>query len=141
MRFALSAAAASDAPSSTRWGSFVRRKASFRLAGSPSGPLATTTGRRTRPPLTARHLAPTGNQAPPWPRRPLASSSSSKVVLAERRVRAPHWALCCDRSKASPDFERPERRRGKLGAATGREVAAAIGVLTVPPERFPTPFR
>src|ERR1700722_16277069 len=140
MRFALSVAAANDAPSSTRWGSLVRRKASFRLAGPPSGPLAPPTGRRPRPPLTARHLDPTGNQAPPWPRRPLASSSSSRVVLAERTERAPHWALCWDRSKASPDFERPERRRGKLGAVTER-VAAAIGVLTVPPERFPTPFR
>ena len=37
-------------------------------------------------------------------------------------------------------LRKAQEARGKLGAVTER-VAAAIGVLTVPPERFPTPFR
>ena len=71
--------AARTAPSSTRWGSWWTRKRSLLLAGSPSAPFATTRGVRSLVLPTERHLVPTGNQAPPCPRRPLASSSSMKA--------------------------------------------------------------
>ena len=74
--WARSVLAATASPSSTRCGARASSNASLRLAGSPSAPLATTTGRRRDAPATARHLAATGNHAPPWPTSPLASSSS-----------------------------------------------------------------
>ena len=64
-RDAPSVDAATAAPSSTRWGRWWMRNRSFRLAGSPSAPLATTTGRLPRADCTDRHFVATGNQAPP----------------------------------------------------------------------------
>ncbi len=55
--------------------------------------------------------APTGNQAPPWPRRPLPSSSSTRVVLAVRRESAPQWGC------ARPGRRRRRRRKRPRGAA------------------------
>ena len=67
------AAAAAWMPSRTRWGDRRRSVLSLRLAGSPSAPLATTTGARpVRRPAsaTAASLRCTGNAAPPRPVRP-----------------------------------------------------------------------
>ena len=89
---ARSAPAARTRPSSTRWGACVSSNASFRLAGSPSAPLAITTGRRREAPATAFHLVETGNQAPPWPTSPLASSSSTS--RRSRRRGSPHRSRC-----------------------------------------------
>ena len=60
-----------------------RSKASFRLAGSLSAPLATTTGRRrVRSPPRATWWPP-GTRPPRRPARPLASTSSSSVGAAD----------------------------------------------------------
>ena len=70
-----SACAASWAPSSTRWGSVCISVRSFRLAGSPSAALTTTTA-RLREAATARSFVAVGKPAPPCPRRPARSSCS-----------------------------------------------------------------
>ena len=58
------AVAATSAPSSTRWGAQVRRIRSLALAGSPSMPLTTSTGRAPpRPRL--RHLTAAGKPGSP----------------------------------------------------------------------------
>jgi len=75
--------AAMDAPSRTRWGSWWMSIRSLPLAGSPSAPFPTTTGLRNLVPPTDRHLAATGNHAPPWPRSPLTSSSRRNVAASQ----------------------------------------------------------
>ena len=90
------------------------------LAGSPSAPLATTTG--DRPAATDRHLVPTGNQAPPWPRSPDWSTDSSSVRAgtsgsAPQRAR---WASRRDDVGAADAVEqpgRPGRRRHRRDPA------------------------
>ena len=128
--WASSVAAASDAPSSTRWGECVSRNPSFRLAGSLSDPLPTTTGRRD-PSRTPRHFFPTGNQAPPWPRRPLESSSSSSVDRALRNGSVPQCARCASRSTTESDDSRALNRRGNAGAWDRVAVEEAIRDLTL----------
>ena len=104
--------AATDAPSSTRWGAWWRRSRSLPLAGSPSAPLATTTG--DRPAATDRHFVPTGNQAPPWPRSP-DWSTDSRSVRAGRSGRAPQRARWASRRTTSA-LPMPSRSRaGPVG--------------------------
>ena len=66
-------------------------RASLRLAGSPSAPLATTIrGPRARP-ATARSFTAAGKPAPPRPRRPLRSTASisSRALAAAGRGSGP----------------------------------------------------
>ena len=109
--------AASASPSRTRWGACDRSKASLRLAGSPSAPLATTTGRRREAVATARHLVATGNQAPPCPTSPLASSSSRRPCL---NVSSPHRFRCVRSpgSAAHPEASPCNRRAVARGFST-----------------------
>ena len=72
---ALTALAATSAPSRTRWGARVSSTWSFELAGSPSIALTTTTGRRLERDIVS-HLRDVGNAAPPRPKRPDAAISS-----------------------------------------------------------------
>ena len=81
-------AAASSAPSRTRWGDQVRRVRSLALAGSPSMALTTTTGRRPER-RTASHLAAAGKPPPPRPVSPEAATSARRAsAQAGRRRRA-----------------------------------------------------
>ena len=76
-------AAATSAPSSTRWGDHASSVRSLALAGSPSMALTTISGRR---PLlvTASHLAAAGNPPPPLPVRPAAATSAQTAWLQLR---------------------------------------------------------
>src|SRR5271166_1734077 len=72
-RSAPTACAAATIPSRTRWGFRVSSTRSLVLTGSPSDPLATTTGRRRPEPAgrrTAAILRAVGKPAPPLPRNP-----------------------------------------------------------------------
>jgi len=110
-RPALSVAAAREAPSSTKWGVCVSRNSSLWLAGSPSDrwPPPLFGDLRVRRPATWSRRE---NQAPPWPRRPLASSSSKSVVRALLSGRGPQWARCASRSTIASGEERALRSVG-----------------------------
>ena len=117
-RDAPSAPAAITAPSRTRWGSWWTSSRSFPLAGSPSAPLATMIGRLVIERLTDRHLAPTGNQAPPCPRSPLRSSSSINEALIDAGG-GPHWFTCSSRLRALPS---PLSPASSLGIPSGAAI-------------------
>ena len=78
------AAAASTAPSSTRWGLCRSSALSFTLAGSPSAAFTTTIGRPGCA-ATAASFVPVGNPAPPRPRSPLASTSAIRSLARRGR--------------------------------------------------------
>src|ERR1700746_334920 len=84
MSGAPTASAARRAPSITRWGRVAISVRSFRLSGSPSAPLASTTARPCARSATARHLRATGNPAPPRPSRLAASSPAISRPPATR---------------------------------------------------------
>ncbi len=80
-------------PSITRCGEFVSRVWSFRLRGSPSAPLATTTADDTQAASRDRRPAASfraaGNAAPPRPVRPARSTSSIIPASIARWSTAP----------------------------------------------------
>ena len=97
-------------PRSTSPGRVVMTWRSLIEPGSPSAPLATTTG---SPPSarTARHFRAVGNQPPPRPRRPEAAS---RATISARRGRP---------SRAGPATANPA-----LYGLTPRTVQACAGV-------------
>ena len=123
--------AATAAPSRTRWGSWWTSSRSLPLAGSPSAPLATTTGPLNRVGRRERHLAASGNQAPPWPRTPLRSSSSRNDDPGQAG-RAPHWVRWSRSVTVRPSAPTPaSSRSGPAGGGT----SGGLGRARRPDER------
>ncbi len=108
------ARAASAAPSSTRWGATRSSERSFFEAGSPSAPLATTTG-RPRPAASTASLVAVGNAAPPRPCSAAASTVSIRSARCRGGPKSARWRASVGgwptpaRSRADPSGGRTRR--------------------------------
>ena len=117
--------AASASPSSTRCGARDSNNASLRLAGSPSAPLATTTGRRRE---AAADRPPLGRHGEPCPS---VAHQPACFELVDQPVRRGDGARPIDRDgSAAPGpghFRRRARAEGGWPSAAPAVVAVAQG--------------
>ena len=120
------ASAASCRPSRTRCGANQSSAASLLLAGSPSAPLATTTG---LPPAlaTADSFLATGNAAPPRPVRPAAPTSLDQRSAADPLPGRAGASARPGRGRARGRRRRPVRGPRPGAAAAGRARPAPPG--------------
>ena len=112
--------AATAAPSRTRWGRWWRRNRSLPLAGSPSAPLATTTGAR---PTGRLHRPPLGGHREPGA---AVTAQAAVVELVDERApparpgAAPHWSRWSSQRRESAAGADPEQQAGGPGRSVGQ---------------------